>query len=69
MNDTQRQKIMNLTCKLAGQSIRTTFKLTQSGNNLMLWADDSVTGGFNMLAAVIGVRGGVRIVTKHGFTI
>lgn len=70
MNIKQKKKILNLTRILSEQTSDVTFKVTQNDNALFLWADNIDARWFDktyMFHAVIGVKGGVKVLTKRGF--
>ncbi len=70
MNIKQQKKISNLTRVLSAQGSDIIFKVTQDNGSLFLWADNVNARWFEktrMFHAVIGVKGGVKVLTKQGF--
>jgi hypothetical protein len=72
MNIKQQKRIANLTRVLAAQGESVTFKVNEDNGTLFLWADNAEGRWFEKVRrfhAVIGVKGGVRVLHKHNFTI
>lgn len=73
MNNKQRRKIENLTRILSKQDSSTTFKvMVLASDQLVLWADNQESKWYESMKifqAVIGVRGGVKVLSKRNFYI
>lgn len=70
MNIKQQKKILNLTRILSAQTSDVVFKVTENAGALFLWADNVNARWFDktcMFHAVIGVKGGMKVLTKRGF--
>ena len=70
MNIKQQKKIQNITRILSNQASDVVFKVMCDNGALFLWADNVDAKWFEkprMFHAVIGVKGGVKVLTKQGF--
>ena len=70
MNIKQQKKIKNLTRILSAQGSDIVFAVTHAHGKLFLWADNAAARWYDktcIFHAVIGVKGGVKVLTKQGF--